>query len=259
MGTTKLTRKQILAEDPVHEAIVQIAEFARANAKKVGIIAAVAILIGLGIYIGLQYLERRELQAQELLSKGIEFFHAQIDPDAADDPYAKGPNPVFRNDELKYKAALKEFSSIVSRFGYAKVSIVARYYQGLCQLKLGQKTEALQALEAVASNSKNRTVGYLAKKVLAAESMGAGNYKRAEEILQGMLKDPRCNLPRQELSLQLSEALVALGKRDEAIKVLKDASAQGPAFGVFKQKLTAELDKLEKVSKTGSASAAQRP
>jgi predicted negative regulator of RcsB-dependent stress response len=259
VGTTKLTRKEILAEDPVHEAIMKLVEFFRINGKKLVLLAAILVLIALGVYGGLLYLKSREVEAQEQLAKGMNFFHAQIAADASDDPYSKGPTPVFRSDEAKYKAAAKEFSSIASRFGHSKTSTVARYYLGLSQLRLGQNKEAIQNLESVASNSRNRTVGYLAKKVLAAESVRSGNLKGAREILEGLMKDPQCNLPREDLSIQLSQILVALGKRDEAVKVLQEASSQGPAFSVLKQQLTAELDKLQKASKAGLEPVSKRP
>jgi hypothetical protein len=70
-----------------------------------------------------------------------------------------------------------------------------------------------------------------------------------------MIKDPQCNLPKEDLAIQLSRALVALGKRDEAVKVLKESSSQGPAFSVLKQQLTAELDKLQKAPQPGSSPA----
>ena len=78
MGTTKLTRKEILAEDPVHEAIIQLIEFFQTNGKKVGILAAVIVVVAVGIYGGLQYLDNRQMQAQEQLGKGMDFFHAQV-------------------------------------------------------------------------------------------------------------------------------------------------------------------------------------
>jgi len=259
VGTTKLTRREILAEDPVHEAIMQLVEFFRVNGKKVGLLAAILVLVALGVYGGLLYLQSREAEAQEQLAKGMDFFHAQIAADASDDPYSKGLTPVFRSDEAKYKAAAREFSTIASRFGRSKTSTVARYYLGLTQLRLGQNKEAVQNLESVANNSSNRAVGYLAKKVLAAESARSGNLKGAREILEGLLKDPQCNLPREDLSIQLSQILVSLGKRDEAVKVLQEASSQGPAFSILMQQLTAELDKLQKTGKGGSEPASKQP
>ena len=67
MGTTKLTRKEILAEDPVHGAIIQLIDLFRENGKKIGIIAVIVVLVGIGIYGGIQYLDSRELQAQETI------------------------------------------------------------------------------------------------------------------------------------------------------------------------------------------------
>ena len=121
---------------------------------------------------------------------------------------------MFRSDSAKYQAAAKEFSSVIDRHGFGKISIVARYYLALCQIRTGKNKEAIQNLESVASNSRDRTVGYLAKKVLAQYYAGSGNNKAAGEILDGMLKDPQCQLPREDLSIQLARVLVAQGKRD---------------------------------------------
>jgi len=251
VGTTKLTRKEILAEDPVHEAMIQLIEFFQTNGKKIGILAAVVILVGVGIYGGLQYLEHRQTQAQEQLGKGMSFYHAQVSPDAGSDPYAKGPIPKFKNDAAKYGAAAKEFSSIVSGFGYSKLSVVAQYYLGLSQLQLGQKKDAIQNLEAVSGNSRDRTVGFLAKKVLATEYLDTGNYKGARELLESMIRDPQCNLPKEDLNIGLARALVGQGKRDEAIKILREAGTQGAQFSLMKQRMMMELDKLQKAPKNG--------
>lgn len=252
MGTTKLTRKEILAEDPVHEAIVRFIEFLRTNSKKISIAVVVIVLLALGIYGGLQYLGRKDAQAQERLSRGMDFFHAALSPDAADDPYGKGATPVFKNDQDKYKAAAKEFSSIVEGQSFGKIPVIARYYLGLSQLRLGEKQQAMRNLEMVSNNSKERTLGFLAKKVLAAEHLNSGNYKGAGEILQSMIRDPQCQLPKGELSLQLSRVLMAQGKREEAIKVLRDAGSQGAAFSSIQQRLATELDKLQRQSAGGA-------
>lgn len=252
MGTTKLTRKEILAEDPVHEAIIQLIEFFQTNGKKVGFLAAAIVVVAVGIYGGLQYLDNRQMQAQVQLGKGMDFFHAQVSAAASNDPFAKGPVPVFRSDDAKYNAAAKEFSFLVSGYGYSKLSVVARYYLGLSQLRLGQTREAVQNLEAVAGNSRNRTVGFLAKKALVANYIDSGNYKGAVETLEGMIRDAQCDLPKEDLTLDLSKALVAQGKRDEAIKVLREAGTQGQELSPLKQRMMMELDKLQKTPKAGS-------
>jgi predicted negative regulator of RcsB-dependent stress response len=259
VGTTKLTRKEILAEDPVHEAIIQLIEYFRENGKKIGIATAIVVFLALGIYSGLQYLKGMEAKAQESLGKGIEYFHAQVAADATDDPYGKGSSPTFRSDLAKYKAAAKEFSSIVDGHNFGKITVTARYYLGLSQLQMGQKQEAIRNLESVSINSKERTLGYLAKKILATEYAKTGNYKGARDILDSMIKDPQCQLPKEDLSLQLSRVLVSQGKRDEAIKVLRDASSQGAAFSAYQQQLTTELDKLQKTPVADSNPQQARP
>jgi predicted negative regulator of RcsB-dependent stress response len=251
VGTTKLTRKEMLSEDPVHIAIVQTIEFFRTNGAKVAAGAVAIALLACAGYFGLQYLDRREAQAQEQLGKGMDFFHGAIAADATNDPYGKGPAPTFRSESDKYQAAAKEFSPIAAGHGYGEVSAIARYYLGLSQLRLGQKKEAIQNLETVASDSKNRTLGFLAKRALAANALSAGEYKKAQQFLEGMIKDPQCDLQKEDLSIQLSRALVAEGKRDEAVKALVDANAQSSEFGIYKQQLITEMERLQKGSKAG--------
>jgi predicted negative regulator of RcsB-dependent stress response len=259
VGTTKLTRKEIIAEDPVHEAIMWLIGFFRENGKKIGIALGAVAVLGLGVYVGLRFLENRELLAQQELAKGLDFFHAEVSPDAKSDPYGNGPVPTFSTNTAKYQAAAKEFSSVISRQGYAKIAIIARYYLGLTQLQLGQLKEAVLNLESVAGNSRNRAVGFLAKKVLATHYSDSKNYKEAERILESMIGDPQCDLPKDDLSIQLSRVLVAEGKRSEAIKVLTEANSQNPASGTFKQQLTAELDKLLGATRPGLEPQSSRP
>ena len=81
-------------------------------------------------------------------------------------------------------------------------------------------------------------MGYLSKKVLATEYAESGNNKAAGEILDSMLKDPKCQLPKEDLSLQLSRVLVAQGKRAEAIKLLREATLTGSVI----QRVSAAAD-----------------
>jgi tetratricopeptide (TPR) repeat protein len=259
VGTTKLTRKEITSEDPVHAKILQVIELFRSNGSKIGIAAAAIIVVVIGIYGGLQYLNRREMNAQDQLGKGMAFFHAAVAPDATDNPYSKGTTPIFRSDAAKYQAAAKEFSSIVSGYSYSAISVISRYYLGISQLQLGQKEEAIKNLESVASNSKNRTVGFLAKKVLAGHYHNSGNLKGAQEILEGLIRDPQCDLVKEDLSIQLSRVLISQGKRDGAIKVLREANSQNAAFGAYKQQLVAELDKLQNAPGTGAETKGVHP
>ena len=245
MGTTKLTRKEILAEDPIHDAIVRSIEFLRVNSKWIGIAAAAVVIVGLGAFLGMRYLDARESEAQQQLSRGMQFFHAQVSSDEAEKTDKADAVPKFGSEKEKYEAAAKEFSAVASLKGYGKVSIIARYYLGLTQLQLGQDKDAIENLKAVSGNSRNRTLGFLAQKVLATHYLDSENYQEAERILQSLIKDPQCDLPKGDLSLKLARALVAQGKRDEAITVLTDANSEDMATDPFKQEVAEELDRLQ--------------
>jgi tetratricopeptide (TPR) repeat protein len=244
VSTTKLTRKEISA-DPIHDALIRTIETLRASAKLIAVTAAGVIVILLGVYFGLRYLNARDLGAQRELAKGMDYYHAMVDPaKAKDDPYASGTAPLFRSEEAKYRAAGALFSPLATRFGSSKIGVIARYYQGLCQDQLGQKNEAVASLEAVANNTSDRTVAFLAKKVLAQHYVANGDPKKAQDILQAMLKDPQCDLPREDLLVDTSRALMAQGKRAEALKTLEEAQATG-AGGMLQSLVFQELSRIQ--------------
>lgn len=244
MGTTKLTRKEILAEDPVHATMIHLVEAFRTHGTKIIAGAALALVLAIGIYVGIWYLGRRDVQAGQMLGRGIDFFHALVSPDASDNPYAKGATPEFRTDTAKYEAAKKEFAAIVSDYGYSGVSAIAGYYLGMTQLKLGQTKEAIQTLEEVGGSSKDLTVASLAKMALATHHAETGKIQEAQGILEGLMKNPQGQIPRQAVGIQLAHVLAAQGKRDEAIKVLRDARNLDPESTLNGQ-LSVELNRLE--------------
>jgi hypothetical protein len=244
VSTTKLTRKEISA-DPIHDALIHTIETVRTSAKLISLVAAGIVVIMLGVYFGLRYMSARDLVAQTELAKGMDYYHGMIDAaKAKDDPYAAGPTPTFRNEEAKLRAAGAIFGPLATRFGSSKLGVIARYYQGLCQLQLGQKSEGTASLEAVANNTSDRTVAFLAKKVMAQQLMESGDPKKAQDLLQAMLKDPQCDLPREDLLVDVSRALMAQGKKAEAIKTLEEAQATG-AGGMLQSQVFQELSKIQ--------------
>jgi tetratricopeptide (TPR) repeat protein len=246
VGTTKLTRKEILSDDPVRENIIRIVGLLQANRAKIGVAAIVVIVVALGFWAWSGYIGSRADAAGAMLGKGMAFFSANVSPDAEDDPYAKGDAPLFKSDESKYQAAEKEFSAAADSFGAGEAGKTARYYLGLTQLRLGKNEEAKKNLESVAFGSGSRTVGFLAKKALAGHYADSGNAKGAEDLLRGMIKDARCDIPKEEIGMQLAGILAADGKKDEAIAVLREASEVSPVFGVYNQQLLAEIERLQK-------------
>jgi hypothetical protein len=243
VSTTKLTRKEIAA-DPIHDALIHTIELLRTHSKLILLSGLGLAVLLLGIYFGLNYLDSRDNGAQVELSKGIDFYHGMLDATAKDDPYAFGPTPVFKSEEARNRAASAIFSSVASRRGSSKIAVIARYYLGLCQKQLGQKNEAIATLAIVTNNTSDRTVGYLAKKVLASYYVETGDPKKGQEMLEAMLKDSQCDLPKEDLQVDLSRAFMAQGKRTEALKVLKDAQESGSG-GMLQSLIFQELSRIQ--------------
>ena len=153
-----------------------------------------------------------------------------------------GPSPLF--GAKMRNIVPPALSSALWHPAASKAGIIARYYLGLCQKQLGQKNEATASLEAVANNTSDRTVGYLAKKVLASYYVETGDAKKGQEMLQGMLKDTQCDLPKEDLQVDLSRAYMAQGKRAEAFKVLQEAQ-EGGGGGMLQSLVFQELNRIQ--------------
>jgi len=252
VSTTKLTRKEIAA-DPIHDALITTVETLRSRSKLITLAAVSVVVLAVGVYLGLNYLDARDIRSQQELAKGMDYYHAAVDPSAKADPYALGPNPTFATEDAKYRAASAIFSSVASQYGSSKTGIMARYYLGLCQKQLGQKNEAIASLQAIENNTADRTVAYLAKKVLATYYVETGDPKKGVEMLQAMLKDSQCDLPKEDLQVDLSRAYMAQGNKAEALKVLQQAQ-EGGSGGMLQSLVFQELSRLQ-----GSSGNAPQP
>ena len=82
-----------------------------------------------------------------------------------------------------------------------------------------QKAAAISTLDGVASNTSDRTVGYLAKKVVASFYVETGDAKKGQEMLQAMLKDNNCiplNAPSEVTDANENARSNALSSNDES-------------------------------------------
>ncbi|MEJ2110381.1 MAG: tetratricopeptide repeat protein [Acidobacteriota bacterium] len=252
MGTTKLTRKEILAEDPVHGSIITLVDFFRSNRKMLSIVLSVAIVLALGVYGGFLFLEKKQAQAQEILGRGMDFFHAQVETDAPEDPFENGPVAVFDTDEKKYQAAAKEFEIIVKDYGYTKVAPIARYYLGLSELKMDKTNDAVENLKMVSGDNEKSTIGCLAGQVLARIYEKQGNYEEARKILEPMIDNDSYELPKEELRMQLAGILADEGRDDEALNILQEGVSEVSSVSPLRDRLTAEMEKMQKKIKLES-------
>jgi predicted negative regulator of RcsB-dependent stress response len=229
--------------------MIRIVDLLRERGKLIAAGALAAVVVAVGVYFLLDFLDARAAEGQRQLARAISIYHGTIDPAAPEDPFSKGPEPAFRTEQAKYQAAVKEFQVFLDKRGSSKLGVIARYYLGLSQLELGQSKEGIQNLEQVRNNAKDRTVAYLARKVLAEQYVESGNAKGAQELLEGMIQDPQCDLPKEDLRLELGKAYAAEGKRDQALKVLRQARDDG-GRSLLLGAISREISKLESAQAT---------
>jgi len=100
--------------------------------------------------------------------------------------------------------------------------VQARYYLGLALLELGERTEAIAALEAVAASGANPAEAYLA---LGTAYMDA---QRIDDGVKALRQAVSLDPSRPESHIQLARAYRVTGQLDAALKQLALAMPAGP-------------------------------
>jgi TolA-binding protein len=206
----RLSRQELKADEFV-STVEFFQNFAKENGRQIltGIAAAVVVVAAV---VGWRtYNERQEEAANAALATALKTFKAQVSAapvNLFNGGQAQQTEGQFPTDEAKYKAAVKQFSDVVSKYPRQKAADFARYHVGLCQQALGQDDNARKTLES-ASRSSDKETAALASMALAGELAKAGKTSDAAKIYQNLADHPTSTVPRGTALLAEADLLRA--------------------------------------------------
>ena len=186
------------------------------------VVAGASLLVG-GLYI---YRSNQAETARVLLDQALDQYHGRV-LSGTGAPPALGI-PTFDSNEEKYQTALASFREVADGFGSYDAGRHARYYVGLCHIRLSDLDAATDALADVRNGDRN-LLYYLASQTLAAVTLEQGDAPGASEIYRSLIEDTSSPLPKDQLLFELARTEEIAGNREQAHQYYRRVLEEHPS------------------------------
>lgn len=179
----------------------------RREAIRYGILAAVAVVVVLGIYL---YGRHQKNVRYQVLEAALRIYQAPV---GSTEP---GGYPTRAERD---KAVTKAFTDLLGRYSSGEEATVARYYLGSMAAYEGRYAEAEKHLRTAAEGGPSAYAS-LAKLALAEVYAGQGKVSEAEKLLRSLMNKPTLFVSKEQAAIELARIL-APAKPAEARKLLE--------------------------------------
>jgi tetratricopeptide (TPR) repeat protein len=216
------TRHQ-LKQDRFAEATKETVSWAVEHRGKL-ITGAVVIAALLVIVIGgWAFLRYRDQQASAKLGEAMRTYEAPIVPPGTP---SQGNVVTFTSAAERGKAAVKQFSEIAGKYSLTRSGKIARYFEGVAALDVGDNALAEKALSEVAGG--NEDLSALAKFALASVYRRQNREADAVRIYKELIENPTNSVPKSTAQLELA-SLYEAKQPEEAAKIYQQVAKDSPA------------------------------
>jgi tetratricopeptide (TPR) repeat protein len=241
----KLHRKE-LKQDEVRETIADALKGLKVHGRE--LIYAVTIVIAVAfITLAWWYYERRQQeQSQLMLGTALEKMQAPVGEQPPEKQPGAQPAHQYKNEEEKYRDALKDLEAIINKYGNTSAAESARYQAGVAAFYLKDYSKAEQFLKQSTRVSDKKLGYYLSRMTLADFYLKTGKPGQAIPLLKEAVEKNRegKQVPQESLLMKLGEAYEKAGKTGDAVKTYQQISQdfeQSPA----KYKADKKLEELK--------------
>lgn len=192
------TRRQ-LKQDRFVETTQEAVDWASGH-QRIVIWVVVAIIVAAGGYFGVtSWLDRQNELANAGLSVAVRTMSEPLRP--ADAPATAGSG--YANAAERAKAAAKQFQDVADKYSYTKGGKIARYMQGVADMKAGDNSAAEQQLKSAADSS-DKDVASLAKMALASLYRSENRQADAVRIYKDVQEHPTDTVSKTQVQLELA-------------------------------------------------------
>ncbi len=217
-----ISRKE-LKKDDFREAFVHGGEAVASHKKLVAQIVTIVLVIVVAVFGWQRYTQWQSGKASIELADAMKTYSARIRAagEAAD------PNePTFFDEKVKYDAAAKQFTVVADRYGRTRPGQEARYFEALCDERLGRNDRAASELEAL-SKSSNADLEPLAKFRLAGVYARLGKTAQAIQAYKDLMAKPTVLVPKPLVMLTFAD-FYSKTNPAEAVKLLNQVKQEFP-------------------------------
>lgn len=175
--------------------------------------------------------------AAKALGQGMDTYTAQLA-----EPGMPAQNGTYATAADRSKAANRQFLAVAGKYGWLPEGKKAKYFAGVTDEELGQKSAAESELKAAAS-AWNRNVSNLAKLALAGLYQGTGRDSEAIALYNAVAANPSETVSTVVAQLDLADLYASQGKQNQARALwakVKDSDKEGAAGAIAQQKLSGQ-------------------
>lgn len=248
----RLTRKEIVQEDPIQKFLTEASEWVLRHTS--------LILVGLGLVVALlaggyfwqQYQASRDAELQQKFATALEIYHAPVgdEVEALQEGHEEHDHPPiqaeyhFETPQERYQRAREQFQAMVDESPNSRLGLYARYYLGLTYQQLGQSQAAEPHLRFVVENAPLPEIRNLARNALATVKLSQNDLETSIRLLNQILEEPSPNFPRQIVLMRLAELYEKQGDTAEALKRYRQITTEFATTEMARQAQT-KVEQLE--------------
>lgn len=232
MVRRRLTRKEIVKEDPIRKALENTSAWLfEHRSLLVGVLGVVVVAVAAS-YLWDTYSVSRSEEVQSVFADALDIYHAPVgEKPAPEEPTdQQSPEPPekyrFATSKAKHEKALEAFQNISKTYSGQKLGALARYYTGLSLMELDRTGEAQTELAAVVSESGYPEIKNLARNSLSRLEASKGNHNEAARLLEEILNEPSPNFPEQVVLLRLARTYELTGQNEQALERYRQVTSQ---------------------------------
>jgi len=210
---TKLHRKD-LKQDEVREKVAEAVKSVTLHGREVAYIIVTVVAVAAIAFAWFFYERKQQEAGQNLLGQALEKFNAPVA--APVDPNMPKPTYNYSTETQKYQEALKDFETVISKYGNTPAADMSRYMAGICSFYLKDNSKAEQYLKQ-SSRVSDRNILYYQSRIALADLYSKTNrLNEAIALLQEALKRPKPQVPLESMLMQLADFYEKAGKKKEA-------------------------------------------
>lgn len=210
----KLHRKE-LKQDEVREKFAEAFHSVSLHGREILYIILVVAAVGLTAFAWYFYQNRQQAQAQTLLGIAMDKFQAPV----TTQPPEPGMPPLaysYKSETQKYQDALKDFETIVRKYGNTPAGDMSRFQAGVCDFYLKDYKKAEDYLVQSSKVSDKNVLYYEARIALANLYTITGKPQQAIQALNEAIQKNKNLVPPEYLLFQLADSYEKADKKKEA-------------------------------------------
>ena len=210
---TKLHRRD-LKQDEVREKVAEAVKSVSLHGREVFYIVVIVVAVAAIAFAWFFYERQQQEAGQNLLGQALEKFNSPVA--APVDPNMPKPTYNYSTENQKYTEALKDFETVISKYGNTPAAEMSRYMAGISAFYLKNTAKAEEYLKQSSRVSDRNILYYQSRMALADLYSKTNRFDPAIALLQEALKRPKPQVPLEYLLMQLAEIYAKAGKKKEA-------------------------------------------